>query len=1036
MRRLTRPAALLAIALIGSAAFVGVRRVWPPSRSSDVAALAAAVGSSLPFESRLSGGFVPSDRHATRGAGLAVGDALSPDVRIAVAQLEKRAAAESSPQTLAALGVSYLVSGDVDKSVSTLEDAATQGDAATAWSDLSAAYLAKAERMPARRVEYDARALEAATKSLRLSPSNEARFNRALAIDGLTPFVGQTNPWVDYLSAERDARWIEAAKRHAADDPPVADARGLWEERKRQLRERPSGGDRAFIDGAVAEFPEASMEFFEQELLVEWADGNGQAFDLAQRLATSVFTVTSDPMLRDEIAAIKSSGRLLAEAHKDYAEGLRYYDADDNPRAKAAFARALAGFVRVDSPYRSWVVIQYCLVLFHDRDLAEADRRLALAESTARSKNYQTMLGRVLWVRGLVFAKQWRLQEALEAFHGAEVSFRATGEREYAVSIYGYLADSLRTLGERHESWEYLGRTLEGLSRVRKPTRRYLSLYNASLFASSQDLVESGLLFQNAAVREAAMRPGKGTTIEALTQRALLLGRRREFERARRDLDEATALIDTQPDGHFKRGEQAEVALASAELGDREHRPVPVDRLQRALTFFEQAEPAMVPRLNLSLARAKLAAGDAAGAQDTFAQGISSLEGQQARLDDDAFRISYFDDAWSLFPEMISLQIGIRRDPARAFEFAERSRARSLLAGTQPIGLREVQQRLPPSTVLLYYASLSDRLLIWAVTGAAVNLVEVAVQRDDLSRLISRFRSDLTEGRDRRQINDRLHRLLIRPVAASLALDTTIVFSPDGDLQRLPFATLLDPATGRYLVEDHPLLMAPSASFFAAGLERAKHFMTQPLTSALLVGNPDGDGLSSQGTRSLPGAESEVAVAAKFYASHTVLTGQAATKRRFLQVAPDYDVVHFGGHAYPNVEYPLLSRLSFSGGATAEEQQLFAYEIARLKFSRTRLVVLAACSTAVGAMSRGEGVVSVARPFLAAGVPIVVASQWDVDDRATQQLFVAFHLEFARSGDPLQSLRAAQLSLLRSKDPFLASPVNWGAFVVLGTAAR
>src|SRR5262249_55524452 len=158
-----------------------------------------------------------------------------------------------------------------------------------------------------------------------------------------------------------------------------------------------------------------------------------------------------------------------------------------------------------------------------------------------------------------------------------------------------------------------------------------------------------------------------------------------------------------------------------------------------------------------------------------------------------------------------------------------------------------------------------------------------------------------------------------------------------------------------------------------------------------------------------------------FYPQHEVLVGSAATKRQFLALAPSYDVVHFGGHAVANPEYPLLSRLSFSPDRDGEQPQaLFAHEISAVPFTRTKLVVLAACSTAVGSLSRGEGVVSVARPFLMAGVPAVVASQWDVDDRATEQLLLAFHRALAESRDPVAALQAAQVALLRSGDSTLA----------------
>jgi CHAT domain-containing protein len=79
---------------------------------------------------------------------------------------------------------------------------------------------------------------------------------------------------------------------------------------------------------------------------------------------------------------------------------------------------------------------------------------------------------------------------------------------------------------------------------------------------------------------------------------------------------------------------------------------------------------------------------------------------------------------------------------------------------------------------------------------------------------------------------------------------------------------------------------------------------------------------------------------------------------------------------------------------------------------------------------------SVARPFLAAGVPTVIASQWDVDDRATERLFVAFHRTFSKTGDPLKSLRAAQIEALHDSDPKMSTPAGWGAFVVLGAVTQ
>ena len=94
---------------------------------------------------------------------------------------------------------------------------------------------------------------------------------------------------------------------------------------------------------------------------------------------------------------------------------------------------------------------------------------------------------------------------------------------------------------------------------------------------------------------------------------------------------------------------------------------------------------------------------------------------------------------------------------------------------------------------------------------------------------------------------------------------------------------------------------------------------------------------------------------------------------------------------------------------------------------RTRLVVLAACTTAGGAIRRGEGILSLARPFLAAGVPSVVATLWDIDDHASVAFFADFHARLAAGGQPARALRAAQLSAIATTLPSV-----WAAPILVG----
>ena len=91
-----------------------------------------------------------------------------------------------------------------------------------------------------------------------------------------------------------------------------------------------------------------------------------------------------------------------------------------------------------------------------------------------------------------------------------------------------------------------------------------------------------------------------------------------------------------------------------------------------------------------------------------------------------------------------------------------------------------------------------------------------------------------------------------------------------------------------------------------------------------------------------------------------------------------------------------------------------------------------ALETAAGPVSRVEGALSLGRPFLAAGVPNVVASLWDIDDSVSRRFFVSFHRALLQDGNPLVALRKAQITLLRGDDVSLAHPASWAAFICMG----
>jgi len=146
-----------------------------------------------------------------------------------------------------------------------------------------------------------------------------------------------------------------------------------------------------------------------------------------------------------------------------------------------------------------------------------------------------------------------------------------------------------------------------------------------------------------------------------------------------------------------------------------------------------------------------------------------------------------------------------------------------------------------------------------------------------------------------------------------------------------------------------------------------------------------------------------------------------------------YRIVHFATHGLINSEYPELSGLVLSlvdENGKPQDGFLRMHEIFNLRLPAD-LVVLSACQTALGKEIKGEGLVGLTRGFMYAGAERVVASLWQVDDRATAQLMRHFYRGMLKENlRPAAALRAAQIEMSRSSR--WSSPYYWAGFVIQG----
>lgn len=182
--------------------------VWNPSGTNGdqraLTQLVTAVGTTRTFEPRLTGGFAYAPvRGPVRGAN---DIELSPDTRIAIAEIEKQFAARPIA------GAAAMIGGDIDRAIAILEASSkTDPTNANILSDLSAAYLVRADRQGNK---TDAsQALATANRALeieRLLP--EAMFNRALALEAIGQIEDARTAWQAFLTIDDRSGWADDAR--------------------------------------------------------------------------------------------------------------------------------------------------------------------------------------------------------------------------------------------------------------------------------------------------------------------------------------------------------------------------------------------------------------------------------------------------------------------------------------------------------------------------------------------------------------------------------------------------------------------------------------------------------------------------------------------------------------------------------------------------------------------------------------------------------------------------------------------------------
>jgi len=969
---------------------------------------------------RLSGGFAWAPlRISRRGVKSEVSDRL-PLIRVAY-ELKKTRGSEGSPESRHALAICDLLIGDPHEAVSKLAALSGEQPLAARWSDLGAAQFVLFTR------DDDpsslAQALAAVDAALDADLSMpEARFNRALILESLGLRDEARTEWQKYLALDTGSGWAVEAREHIEALPAEEPFADRFARRYTHLLT-----DVGEATALARRDPQQARVAGEEEILAYWgkailARNEAQAskhLALAKLIGSELLINGGDEMLPELVASIERANptqrESLARAHMHFREGRELYRGRMLPEAEHTLRTASTEFAQGNSPGALMARAYMANTIYEELRVAEANVHLQQVLGAAGSR-FAALRAGVWWEIGGVGLASSDWGASLRAFQESLALYERLGERNYVAILRGFIASIYSRIGQPDEAWKHRLLALRELGRM-PSLRQHQALDAVTQAALADEDWAVALSFLGLDINLAERMNDLQVTIEARLTRAELNVVRNRRKAAESDLSAARRAIARLPSKADRSHNDENANAIEAMLAPTP--AVAAALLTESIRFHATlGRRRHLPRLFMLRGRAYRTLGDDALAAKDFEAGVAELEANRDSLANVQDRWGIFHAADDLFGSAITLALD-QDDPERAFAYAERERARGLLDALDTSWRPVIAKDIPEDTVVVEYAVHGNELVIFTLrAGNGVHAIRQRVPREMLRRHIEALNAatESSNGSGIRQSGHALYRLLLEPIERQFDGAKQIAFVPDPRLVNLPFAALRD-GGGRYLVQSYALTVEPSAAVFTRLRRKA---LSSAARSVLIVTGSDDLGV-------LTFADAEARAIARTYGQVRRLSRDDATAEVFRQHALASDVIHFVGHGVASTG-PRQSGYLLLQGDDAQGR-LDVKQIAALRLPRTSLVVLAGCATAAGEVRSTEGTISVARAFLAAGVPSIIATLFSIADHDAARFFPRLHQHIARGLSPAEALRQTQLEWIDQGDDATAM---WAAVQVIG----
>lgn len=940
---------------------------------------------------------------------------------------------ETNPDNADALqarGRALLLAGQPDEALLLLEHTSQlrPGDLAVTL-DLASAYYQRGASDAGRQVDI-ATSVELLGKVIGARPADAvARYNRAIALERLGCYQEALADWDRFLELQGSSDWApEAQSRRKALLERIQERKQRSESGLRSLEQLSAleSRDRAALAAELGErseryLHEASETWLEQAFGLPSAAGPRAVIALSA-LASLIGVRHRDPWLAELLAHTHTVKEREGLLHLGRAIRLNRTTAIEEARREAL--AALTRFRETGNTagaVRARFELTYGEQMVQDTEACARDANDALVGH--KLDRYPWLMTQTL-AEASICANLGATRPAIleQALHIAE----AAHYDELALRCRTQVADALWNSGDITNAWRAAADAVRYFWTVDVPTQRGLyALAEMGYLADQQGRRYLQAEIWHEALPLSRNDPDAAVRGYALTQLGLAQLHTGQEAAGLDNLRRGEAEIRSKEGARAENtASEAEIPAARAELE--------AGHTGQALARLRVLEPALAkihnPDLRLeflqAMGAAELASGDRAPAEKALAEAFSLAE---AGLPNAASEPGRLDWSRSHRPTYNSIARLLLDQPDRAFAYWEWYRGASLRSRLQAAPsdkLGSLPQLPTPhiavadDTLVLSYQLLEDRPVLYVYDGKQVWLYPLGEDSASISAASQRFAELCADPRSPLPILETrardLYRSLLAMAEPQLQGRARVIIEPDGPLAAVPFAALLT-SDGRYFGERYAVTISPGLQYRDAA--RAWQGIS-PESRAVVVGDP-----AAAGFLPLVDAAAEAGSVARLFRSRRLLTGANATSRQVLLGMPNAEVFHFSGHA---VASGVAAGPVLVGAEVLDSRQIESRAIHRLQ-----IVVLSACSSAQGTTGLFLDRDSVARRFLAGGVPAVIASGWAVDSASTRILMADLYDGLLHEHlPPAEALRAAAARL--RAQPGYAHPYYWAGFEVYG----